>query len=287
MSKPITYLTDINGKKCPFYRHTVSDMDLDYLRSCKSIYDYKRNERIADVIMGFDIETTTYSRDLAFMYVWQFDILYNNYHYVIVGRTWPEWQLLIKTISQVLNGRRHVIFVHNLGFEYQFFRNFITQNHNVFAVKSRMPLKVKDEDLNTEYRCSWKLTNMSLEMACKREEGVRFHKEEEKIDYREIRFPDTVLSEKHWRYNVADVVCLTDLIYNINRNNGDNLATMPLTSTGYVRRDCKRRIKKEMPKYRQEVFDKIPLSEDAYTILKEAGRGGNTHANRFFVSEVL
>jgi hypothetical protein len=59
----------------------------------------------------------------------------------------------------------------------------------------------------------------------------------------------------------------------------DNLYTIPLTSTGYVRRDVKR-VLREWGRYR--VAELLPSAE-VYILLREAFRGGNTHANRYFV----
>ena len=59
----------------------------------------------------------------------------------------------------------------------------------------------------------------------------------------------------------------------------DNLYSIPLTSTGYVRRDVKR-VLREWGNYK--VAELLPDVE-VYTLLREAFRGGNTHANRYFV----
>ena len=79
----------------------------------------------------FDIETTTYQMSIidnepqynAFMYQWQFCIADK----VIMGRTWKEFIFLLEQLRIAL-GLSHnhyfVIYVHNLSFEFQFFRNF-------------------------------------------------------------------------------------------------------------------------------------------------------------------
>jgi DNA polymerase elongation subunit (family B) len=59
----------------------------------------------------------------------------------------------------------------------------------------------------------------------------------------------------------------------------DNLYTIPLTSTGYVRRDVKA-VLRDWGSYK--VKELLPDIE-VYTLLREAFRGGNTHANRYFV----
>ena len=57
-----------------------------------------------------------------------------------------------------------------------------------------------------------------------------------------------------------------------------------MTSTGYVRRMCRKACRKDRH-YRQN-FLKTQMTEYIYTLLKEAGRGGNTHANRYMSGRV-
>lgn len=276
-------IRDRNGDKHLIKINNVYEFDYREILKSGYIKDYRNKDYVLDCYSAFDIETTTYNQDISFMYIWQFCFCVKGYYHVIIGRTWDEFVFHMQKIVGVLNGNRLIIWVHNLGFEYQNMFNFLPE-HTVFAVKKRMPIKVKTID-NIEFRCSWKLTNMSLSKATRKEKGVIFIKDNELIDYRRIRYPDTKLSAAEMEYNVLDVVSLCDLIKNINVNNDDNLITMPLTSTGYVRRQCRKRIRDEMPKYRDEIFLKNALTADVYNMLKDAARGGNTHANRYYVAQ--
>lgn len=281
----LIYCADKDGNKHPFLLNSVDEFDYSQIVKCGTIYDPRRKKTYLNCVSAFDIETTTYDKDYAFMYIWQFCFLVNGYYHVIIGRTWDEFVRHLNNIADVSRETFKVIWVHNLGFEYQNMYNFLPA-HEVFAVKSRMPVKVTLEN-NIEFRCSWKLTNMSLEAATIKEKGLTYIKRPDKIDYRKLRFPDTYISDDDMEYNILDVVSLCDLITNININNHDTLVSMPMTSTGYVRRQCRNRIRKEMPDYRDKVFNKKTLSEDAYLMLKQAARGGNTHANRYYVSELI
>lgn len=279
----LIWIPDRDGNPHPINCMTVHEFDPAILDKAPVLKDHRHKREVYDIEAAFDIETTTYSEDIAFMYVWQFCLRINGYYHVIMGRTWDEFRLLHKKIYGTSGDRWLVVFAHNLGFEYQNMYNFIPP-HTVFAVKSRMPVKVSIEGWQAEYRCSWKLTNMSLEMATKKEHGVTYIKYPDHIDYKIKRFPDTKLSNEHLKYDVLDVVSLCDLVHNINLNNNDTLITMPMTSTGYVRRACRKRVRKEMPSYHDDVFTKCTMTADTYTALKKAARGGNTHANRYQVA---
>ena len=66
---------------------------------------------------------------------------------------------------------------------------------------------------------------------------------------------------------------------------GDTLQTIPLTSTGYVRRNAKRALK-DGSVHHNFVYSILP-DIDTYRALREAFRGGNTHANRYFAGDVV
>lgn len=242
----------------------------------------------------FDIETTTIYKGhapdwivqpWAFMYHWQMDVG----GYIIVGRTWEEWLEFFDRLEDVLhfNGNKQlVIYVHNLGYEFQFMRDFLNRyfdGFTVFASKARQPITVHT-GCGVQFRCSYKLTNMSLEKAVKNELGVIHAKAAGDLDYKKKRTPKTRLTETEVGYCVGDVISLYELIEHRLINEHDNLETIPMTSTGYVRRMCRKSCRKDRH-YRQN-FLKTQMTDYVYTLLKEAGRGGNTHANRYMSGRV-
>ena len=64
---------------------------------------------------------------------------------------------------------------------------------------------------------------------------------------------------------------------------GDTLITIPLTSTGYVRRDAKRAMKQ----ISHTLVPSILPDEKTFILLREAFRGGNTHANRYYAGRII
>lgn len=242
----------------------------------------------------YDIEATTIYKGhapdwivapWAFMYHWQMSVG----GYLIVGRTWEEWLEFFDRLEEVLqfNGNKQlVIYVHNLGYEFQFMRDFLERyfdGFTVFASKARQPITVQT-GRGVQFRCSYKLTNMSLEKAVKNELGVVHAKAAGDLNYKKRRTPKTRLTKTELGYCVGDVISLYELIDRRLINEHDSLESIPMTSTGYVRRMCRKACRKD-GHYRQ-LFKETEMTPYIYTLLKEAGRGGNTHANRYMSGRV-
>lgn len=265
-----------------FWARDISLSDLPefhFIRPDKRTIRGKRDIMYAREICSFDIETSTLqSINQSFMYVWQFaieDVVY-------MGRTWEEFKRFLSLLRIVSNGYRLLCFVHNLSYEFQFLSGiFHFDNDSVFCVESR---KILYCVLNNwlEFRCSYFLSNMSLaEMTTKY--GVAHQKRSgEDFNYDKLRYPWTDLTEKEIEYCTYDVLGVVESVHAIMNLHGDNVYTLPLTSTGYVRRDVKR----EMAVYHTKI-DEIFPSYDVYKLLRAEFRGGNTHANRYYAGEVI
>ena len=232
-----------------------------------------------DVVAAFDIETTYIEEiDNSVMYIWQMQI---GMEQTIIGRTWYEFRRLIEKIKDALNdGERLVVYVHNLSFEFQFLSGiFDFSKDDVFAVDHRKVLKALLDD-KIEFRCSYLQTNMSLRAFCEKM-GVKSFKL--KMDYRKRRYWYTELSDKEIAYCINDVRGLVEAIYKEMARDGDNLYTIPLTSTGYARRDAKRAMRSVSHNFIQNLVPDYNI----YLLCREAFRGGNTHASRYYSGKIL
>lgn len=202
-----------------------------------------------------------------------------------MGRTWEEWlQFLvqIKAHFHLSANRRLPIYVHFLSFEFQFFRNFVTVE-SVFARKKRVPLTA-DVDFAFQFRCSYYLSNMSLDKLIKNTPNAKFNKQSGKdFDYRKLRLPTTKLSEEELGYCYCDVRGLSEAIQHYLLE--DNMATMPMTSTGFLRREVRREVLSNPDNI--ALIKKCALTPAQYQICKEASRGGNTHANAIYSNMIL
>lgn len=247
----------------------TQDIKPKYFRS-----KYQYNAQVC----AFDIETTALAEiQQSVMYIWQFAIE----DYVIIGRTWDEFKTLVKWLNTLSYGRRIVVYVHNLSYEFQFLSGiFHFENDCVFPMDNRKVLKAVLGNL--EFRCSYLLTNLSLSALTKRYQVEHQKLSGEEFDYTKRRFSDTPMTAKEIEYCVNDVLGLVEAIHKILDLNEDSLTSIPLTATGFVRRICKDAMRYE----HQQILNNYPNYE-VFKLLRKAFRGGNTHANRYYADEVI
>lgn len=251
---------------------------------------------LINLVCAFDIETTRLDLPIpdgakqnshSFMYIWQFQMG----GHTIIGRTWAEFVLFVDRIREAiidyqkdqsfLYTPRLIVFVHNLAYEWQYLQGvFHFDNDDVFFREPRKPIYCRIYDC-IEFRCSYMQTNMSLSHLCKQMQ-VEEKLSGAEFDYNKQRFPWTELTDYELEYCVRDVRSLVAAMKKRMEHDGDTLQTIPLTSTGYVRRDCKAAIK---PLY-MDIRD-IKPDIKRYMLLRQAFRGGNTHANRKYVNQIL
>lgn len=236
---------------------------------CKQMY--------ANGILAFDIETTRLDDDNAIMYIWQCGLYVDGEYYITYGRTWEEWSQLQDAINQHLGGVKIVCMVHNLSYEFQFLAGLYDMQ-DVFCLQARKILTASFGCI--EYRCSYIWTNKSLNMFLRDMEVTHAKKSGADYDYNKKRYPWTEMTADEIEYCQNDVIGLLEATVKKLEKDHDTVYTMPRTSTGYVRRDTRKALANVaigFLKPKVEVYEKLRL----------AFRGGNTHANRFYVGKVL
>lgn len=257
-----------------------------------------------NTIYTFDIETTSFlilngkmipacdylkltkeeqekSIFMSNMYIWMFSI--NDVVYY--GRTWTELRAFLLRVETWGTKVKKFCYVHNLPYEFEFLRNCL-QFKNVFARKSRKPIKFELDEFNFEFRCSYILTNSKLEDLPKNygfEDKVK--KLTGNLDYTKIRNSKTILTDDELKYCEND--CL--VIYEYIKKELETYKTIkgiPLTNTGHVRKELKEKTMKNYP-YRNKVRKAINTDGHIYNMLLRAFQGGYTHANWYFASTII
>ena len=243
---------------------------------------------IYNVPACFDIETSSYykmGKKRATMYLWSFCLNGST----ILGRTWGEWLQCYSFVADHLHTDkiRLIIYVHNLGYEFQFMRGWFDIDE-VFAVKERRPIHVTTHR-GIEFKCSYILSNYALAyIGAKLLRKYPVEKAVGDLDYSKIRHSGTGLTQQEVWYSVKDVQVVTSFIQEKIENEG-GLDRIPLTNTGYVRQYCREfcftqftkdeaLAKKFRARYRERMKSLVVTSQCEYDQLHDAFAGGFTHA---------
>lgn len=242
----------------------------------------KGSKPYLDIITAFDIETSRLADiEQSVMYIWQFQFGPDQ---TVTGRTWEEFFHFMQQIAdRIRDVAWLVVYVHNLSYEFQFLKGLYDfQPEEVFATESRRVLKCTMFDC-IEIRCSYYLTNMPLNKFL-----LKFNVENKKLsgeefDYSKVRYPWTPLTAREMEYCVNDVKGLVQALTKQMESDGDNIQTVPLTATGYVRRD----VKQAMRGYNHNQLKDMLPDADVYRLLREAFRGGDTIANRWNADDII
>ncbi len=234
-----------------------------------------------DVLSAFDIETTSLP-DIkqAFMYIWQwhFVSLDNDESLTIYGRYWDQWQDCVRLICETLRpGWYLVVLDHNLSFEFQYLCEYYPFSPDeVFATDARAVVKCSMYD-HLEWRCTMRHSNTSLGVYTKQWHVEHPKQSGDEYDYSKIRYPWDPLSDQEMKYALYDVVGLCEAYRAEMDYWKDDLYTIPLTSTGYVRRISKKAWAHVNYLDRR---DWMPCLE-CLRLLEEAFRGGDVHGSRY------
>lgn len=235
-----------------------------------------------NMVCAFDIECSTLRRPLqSFMYIWQWQF---GPDITVIGRTWEQFLKLCAELSTYCGEHeKWVVFIHNASYEFQFISGvYHFTPEEVFAVDFRKVLKFTMMD-HLEFRCSYIHSNMSLDQFTRKMGAEHLKLSGEEFDYSKIRYPWTELTPRELEYCANDVIGLVEALTNEMSRDNDSLYTLPLTSTGYVRRDVRTSMR---------TFNKTNLGRqlpgwDIYRMLRQGFRGGDVHANRYYTGSII
>lgn len=277
----------------------ISEIDSEYLETI-NFTTVKTNKKIEylNIESAFDIETTSYQfqeQKAAFMYIWMFGIGLGKD--IFYGRTWGEFQELCELLQetyQLNENRRLVIYVHNLGYEFQFMRKYF-EWENVFSVNERKPIRALTTN-GIEFRDSYILSGYSLAKTAENLQENKVKKMVGDLDYSLIRTEKTTLTPKEMKYCENDIEIILAYINEQIKHSGD-ISKIPMTNTGrvrsYVRNECyytsKNHRKTNKGKYTRyrKIMNDLTLDAATYIQLKRSFMGGFTHSNAEHTNQTL
>lgn len=199
---------------------------------------------------------------------------------------WVEWMKLLIILYSLNVDDRMVVYIHNASYDLSYLIPYIQRDLPGYENKSGIMDGKKIivyQQPPFEFRCTYLLTGKSLEMWGK-DFDVEHKKKIGMYDYNKIIYPDTLLSDQEQQYIENDVICMEECFSKQLEFTKDNVATIPLTATGYVRRDLRTACNNDY--YRNNYFNNSVLTAESYLYCLNSYAGGYTHNNRFKRSTV-
>lgn len=239
----------------------------------------KKKVHYVEHMAAFDIETSSYMDEgekRAVVYSYALAIDDKIYYARSAGEFFPILEKIAGEMELSLD-RRLVVYVHNLAYEWQFIKRYMTWD-SVFAIASERRIVRAVSTMGFEFRCSYVLTNKPLE-AVGKDVGVK--KMVGDIDHTKIRNSITPLSDGELGYIDNDVRILIEFERQALAQEGGTieqaLRSIPITKTGYVRRRMRKAALAD-PAYEQ-LISELTLTEETYILARHSFQGGYTHAN--------
>lgn len=247
----------------------------------------KKKVHYVEHLAAFDIETSSYEdvgvkKATVYSYALAIDDTIHR------ARSADEFFSLLEKIAADMElslDRRLVIYVHNLAYEWQFIKHYMTWD-SAFAIASERRIVRAVSTLGFEFRCSYVLTNKPL-AAVGKDVGVQ--KMVGDIDHTLIRNSITPLSDEEMGYIDNDVKILIEFERQALAQEGGTieqaLHSIPTTKTGYVRRRMRKAALAD-PEYEQ-LISELTLNEEVYSLARHSFQGGYTHANSMVMGQEM
>lgn len=283
--------TDGIDRTINLYMYGVDKILAQHLNN--DIWVYKRQGKIRCAYvrepMHVDTETSHNHSDInpkAWIYQWA--ALFDGY---TVGGRKPSQLIdyLRKYIKLYGLGesRKMIVYIHNLSYDICYLMDWLRSNFGnvrMMAIKAHKVLTFECVDVGLVFRCTYLLSNRSLAQWCEYTHSP-VNKMINGIDYDLIRYQDTQLDYNDWYYQVNDVWSMHYSYNGMLDMFEDDISSIPLTNTGYIRRDCRREFKKDAAN--REHFIRNQISADVYRLLRAEFGGGLAHGNRFKIARVI
>ena len=267
----------------------ISVEDYNTILRAKTHKKRANNESIEYINYAFSFDTETSSfyegeEKRCTMYMWGFG--YGDK--CLTGRKWGEFLDLLEELVKNLNlnlHRRIVVYVHNLGYDFQFFHRWLKLN-KVFSIKEREPLYAVTCD-GIEFRDSCLLSGVRLEKTAEMLTKHNIRKLVGDLDYDLVRHSETPISDQEMQYLINDCLVVTAYIEEQMEQYG-GIAHIPYTKTGKVRKWCRSYIEHHKDKWLyRNLMQSLTLDEEEYRLCKHAYMGGFCHANPNYVGECI
>ena len=251
--------------------YTPDEMTLPVL-AFKELQKNHKITKYATKYICLDTETSHDTNERGWVYQWAAKLsgLY------IYGRRPSE---IIDFMTKVAEhyglgaNKKIILYIHNASYDLQYLKLFLRQydpTAEFLAVDSHSIIQC--DVLGFKIICSYKLTNLSLAVLAEKY-AETYDKAVGEIDYSLIRYQDQELSASDWFYMFSDVAAQDDGIKGYLKMQGYRYAyKAPITSTGFVRANCRKAAKDEDGWRDEFINSRLDLLQ--YNLCRQCFMGG-------------
>lgn len=213
--------------------------------------------------------------------------LFNKNIVTLWGHKPSECVKMLEKIIENLQGEKTCIYIHNLPYDWTFLRKFIMTRMGTptkqLNIKSHYPIYIEFDNgmilRDSLILAQRKLEKWAIDMDVEHKKAVGFW------DYDKIRNQNTEYTKEELIYSEFDTLAGVECLQKLKDMLNKQIYAMPWTATGIPREECRKRGKQDNAR---DLFLKIaPQNIELYTELEKVYHGGYTHANRYFVDEVM
>ena len=264
----------------------------------------ERGDTLCDDFITLDTETSwNHDEENPVGWIYQWALTYRGN--VVYGRRPSELLFVLDKIKRVNQLGEYAIsekgsichkidiYVHNLSYDYTYIGDWLRDTFGCLyrsGMSSQTMLAISPHSLLSYecsglcFKCSFKLTHKSLAQWGK-DVNTPHRKLIDTVDYDAIHYQDSELTFTDWKYMFYDVIVLDECMRQQLKIYNDDLISVPLTVTGYVRREVKNEYLKE--KKNRYAFLNRRLSPEIYKLCREEFAGGLTHGNRYLAEKTV
>lgn len=246
----------------------------------KTIYYY-------DDFMALDTETS-HTDDVSWISSIQVYFL-NKFHLFRKPIDFINFLNEIIERYEIYEFQRLIVIIHNASYDLSYLIGYF-QLYLPYKDKRSVIMRDKHNIVcyrqgGVEIRDSYALCNKSLEKWGK-DLNIEHQKQVGLYDYTKIIYQDSELTDNEIKYDEYDVLSLYECFQKQMEIENDSIATVPYTSTGYVRRDTEKFCRKDKY-YRKKYFTETKLNLEMFNMCLYSFAGGYTHNNRFYNGKII
>lgn len=249
----------------------------------------RKGRRYNDVVIMLDTETSkkpggTHDNHVV---AWSITFACGDIPFLTAWGNRPsECIYFITQLKEYLHVGEVYIYIHNLPYDWVFLRKFMfkewgTPEHQL-NVKPHYPIYIQFEN-GIILRDSLILAQRKLERWADDLE-VKHKKAVGKWDYNKLRNQSDCLSDDELKYIECDTLAGVECLIATRNTLNKDIYAMPYTATGIPREESRKRGKQH---HAHDHFLKIVPDYETQIMLEAVFHGGYTHANRYFVGDVI